>query len=256
MATTTTNYSLLKPAGTDAYNHLIYDNPNMDTIDLVMKANADAAITSATCVKTGTTHTVVRTNTDAPVFRFTATGDWNTGDTMTVDGVTVTPYLPNGEALVDGAYVINSEVIAVVNGSRVTVYSNGINQISASHVKYDNTSSGLVATNTQDAIDELTIKLTHTPTLLDVKDIPTTATQYACDWNNYRYLIVSMMQYGNVVANYCISHAYFNTTNAGRRAIISTPTRQYEIYKDDTSHVYIKSGQQESNYGIMIEGMI
>lgn len=124
MAQTTTNYGLLKPESTDAYNHLIYDNPNMDTIDGAMKANADAAITSATCIKSGTTHTITRTNPDAPVMRFTATGDWNAGDTMIIDGVTVTPYLANGDALIDKSYLINTEVLLSVSGLRATVYTN------------------------------------------------------------------------------------------------------------------------------------
>lgn len=124
MAQTTTNYGLLKPESTDNYNHLVYDNPNMDTIDATMKANADAAVTTASCIKSGTTHTITRTNTDASVMRFTATGDWNTGDTMIVDGVTVTPYLPNGDALIDKAFLINTEVLMSLSGVRATVYTN------------------------------------------------------------------------------------------------------------------------------------
>lgn len=124
MAQTTTNYGLLKPESTDSYNHLIYDNPNMDTIDAAMKANADAAITSATCIKSGTTHTITRSNTSAAVMRFTATGDWNAGDTMIIDGVTVTPYLPNGNALIDKSFLINAEVILSLVGTKATVYTN------------------------------------------------------------------------------------------------------------------------------------
>jgi len=124
MAQTTTNYGLLKPESTDSYNHLVYDNPNMDTIDATMKANADAAITAATCIKSGTTHTITRSNTSCPVMRFTATGDWDAGDTMIVDGVTVTPYLANGDALIDKSFLINTEVLMSVNGLRATVYTN------------------------------------------------------------------------------------------------------------------------------------
>lgn len=155
MAQTTTNYGLLKPESTDNYNHLIYDNPNMDTIDAQMKTNSDTGVTPATCVKTGTVHTITRTNTTCPVFRFTATGDWNTGDTMIIDGVTVTPYLPNGEALVNGAYLINSDVLGIVSGTKATIFSNGVNQIPADHVTYDNTLTGLSATDVQGAIDEI-----------------------------------------------------------------------------------------------------
>ena len=154
MATYTTNYNLAKPEGTDAYNHLIYDNPNMDTIDTALKSINDLTVSRATCVKTGTNHAVTRLNTDAVVFRFTATGDFNTGDTMTVDGVSVSVFLPNGEAAATGAYIINSEVLAAIQGTRVTLFTNAINQIDADRVVYDNTSSGLNAINVQDAIDE------------------------------------------------------------------------------------------------------
>ena len=152
MAQTTTNYGLLKPESTDSYNHLIYDNPNMDTIDAVMKANANAAIDTATCIKSGTTHTITRTNTSAAVFKFTATGDWITGDTMIVDGVTVTPFLVSGEALKTGAYVINTEVLVALQGTRATVYSNTTD---ASTVAFDDTSLPFTASNVQNAIEEL-----------------------------------------------------------------------------------------------------
>ena len=155
MATYTTNYNLAKPEGTDAYNHLIYDNPNMDIIDAALKSIDDLTVSRATCVKTGTNHAVTRLNTDAVVFRFTATGDFNAGDTMTVDGVSVSVFLPNGEAANTGAYIINSEVLAAIQGTRVTLYTNALNQIAADHVTYDNTTSGLTANDTQAAIDEL-----------------------------------------------------------------------------------------------------
>ena len=45
MATTTTNYSLTKPAGTDKYDISVFNN-NADKIDAQMKANANAAATA------------------------------------------------------------------------------------------------------------------------------------------------------------------------------------------------------------------
>lgn len=159
MATYTTNYNLAKPEGTDAYNHLIYDNPNMDTIDAALKTVDDLTVSRATCVKTGTNHAVTRINTNAVVFRFTATGDFDAGDTMTVDGVSVSVFLPNGEAANSGAYIINSEVLAAIQGTRVTLYTNALNQIAANRVTYDNTASGLTANDVQNAIDQLNDKV-------------------------------------------------------------------------------------------------
>ena len=125
--TYTTNYNLNIVEGTDIVNPLTQLNPNFTAVDGIMKANADATVTPATCIKSGTVHTVTRTNTSAEMFVFTATGDWNTGDTMTVDGVTVTPVLPDGSALLNGSYLINAEVLASIKGTKVTVYSNKYN---------------------------------------------------------------------------------------------------------------------------------
>ena len=135
MAQLTTNYGLYKPESTDTYNHLVYDNPNMDTIDGVMKANADHSVDNASCIKSGTVHSVTRSNTSCPVFKFTATGDWITGDTMNVDGTPVSVYLPDGTAPLTGCFVINTEVLAIISGSRVTLMCPVIPD--ASDIPYD-----------------------------------------------------------------------------------------------------------------------
>jgi len=125
--TYTTNYNLNIVEGTDIVNPLTQLNPNFTALDSIIKAIADASVTPATCIKSGTVHTVTRTNTDAEMFVFTATGDWNTGDTMTVDGTPVTPVLPDGTALLSGSYLINAEVLCSIKGTKVTVYSNKYN---------------------------------------------------------------------------------------------------------------------------------
>ena len=64
MATTTTNYGLTKPAGTDKYDISVF-NGNADKIDAQMKSNADKA--DAAVPKTGGTMTgklIAQSNTD------------------------------------------------------------------------------------------------------------------------------------------------------------------------------------------------
>lgn len=151
----TTNYNLITVEGTDVVNPLVQMNPNFTDIDSIMKANADATVARATCTKTGTTHAVTTTNSDAAMQRFTATGNWETGDTMTIDGVSVSVYLPDGTAPQTGCFVINSEVIIAINGTRVTLYAAPALSQSASDISYDNTLSGLSASDVQDALDEL-----------------------------------------------------------------------------------------------------
>ena len=153
--TNTTNYNFNICEGTDVVNPLVQNFPNWTSLDSLLKAVEDATVVRATCITSGTVHAVTYTNTDASVFRFTATGDWNVGDTMTVNGTSVNVYLPNGTAPQTGAFVINTEVLAMIQGTRVTLYTTGMTSIDASDVDYDNTVSGLTATDVQNAIDEL-----------------------------------------------------------------------------------------------------
>lgn len=182
----TTNYSMNLVEGTDLVNIPVQLNPNFQTVDAEMFKNKQAGIGTATEVVTGTVHAVVRSNVDADVFRFTATGAWTSGDTMTLDGSAVTVHLADGTAPATGAYIIGAEVVAVVNGTLVTLLTSsgaidpGVTSFNsrtgavvptasdydASMVDYDNTLSGLTATDAQSAIDELAANVGGSYTLL------------------------------------------------------------------------------------------
>lgn len=123
--TNTTNYQLKKVEGTDLFNPLTQINPNWDEIDEAMKANQEASVTNATHNKSGTLHAIVRAVAGVPVLRFTATGDFRTGDTFTVDGQNVTARLPDGSSLPDYAFRINSNIIAIQAGGVLTIVTNG-----------------------------------------------------------------------------------------------------------------------------------
>lgn len=152
----TNHYNLNLPEGTDIVNPLVQDNPNYTAIDGALYANKVRVIGNATEIKSGTVHAITRSDSDIDVIRFTATGDWITDDTMTVDGTPVSVYLQDGTAPLTGAYVINTEVVAVINGSRVTLYgAQTLPGYTASDITYDNTGSGLTAVDVQDAIDEI-----------------------------------------------------------------------------------------------------
>lgn len=152
----TPNFNLNLPEGTDVVNPLVQDNPNYTAIDAAMFANKQAVIGSATELVSGTAHAITRSNTDSNYFRFTATGNWTAGDTMTVDGNPVSVYLTDGTTPATGAYVINSEVFAMLAGSRLTLITSGkTNSIPASGVTFNNSGTGLSATDAQAAISEL-----------------------------------------------------------------------------------------------------
>lgn len=173
----TSNYNMVIGEGTDAVNPLTQIFPNFEIIDTAMENNKNAGITTASEVTTGGVHAIVRVNTSVPVFRFTATSAWTTGDTMTLDGSAVTVHLTDGTAPKSGAYVIGAEVVGVVNGSLVTLLAgasfegvlsfNGRQNVvlpqsgdyTANMIGYNNTASGLIATDEQGAIDELANKI-------------------------------------------------------------------------------------------------
>lgn len=147
---TTTNYGFNIVEGTDMVNPLTQLNPNFTSLDALLKGVADLTVDNATCIKTGTVHAVTRTNTDCDTFKFTATGNWEVGDTMTVDGTLVSVYLADGTAPQDNCFVINTEVIASIQGTRVTLY---VNSNDASNISFDDTSVSYTASNVQTAIE-------------------------------------------------------------------------------------------------------
>lgn len=153
--TTTTNYGYTVVVGSDTPVNIQNDiAPNFTAIDTDLKAVSDSAITVATHTLTGTVHNLVRTDADRNVMYFVATGDMAAGDTFTVDGVTVTARLVNGEALATGSFKINNNVLGILVGTVLNLYVPGASA-TASATSYDNTGSGLTATNVQDAIDEV-----------------------------------------------------------------------------------------------------
>lgn len=120
---TTTNYGYKQYEGNDIFNPLTVEAQNIQSIDTNMGKNRDAAVQLATEIKSGTVHAITRSTPSASVIRFVATSDWAQGDTCTVDGVQVSTLLPTGETLPGGAWKINSNVLAVLTGTLLTVFT-------------------------------------------------------------------------------------------------------------------------------------
>lgn len=120
---TTSNYGYKQYEGSDIFNPLIVEAQNIQSIDANMGKNRDAAVQLATEIKRGTVHAITRNTPSASVIRFVATSDWTQGDTCTVDGTQVSTLLPTGETLPGGAWKINSNVLAVLTGTLLTVFT-------------------------------------------------------------------------------------------------------------------------------------
>ncbi len=152
----TPNFGFNIPDSTDIVNLLTQCYPNFSTADTAMQAIKETGVTVATESKAGTVHNLVRNSADCALLWFTATSNYTTGDTFTVDGSPVSAVKVSGAGLETGDFVINSNVLAIVKGAVLTVLvGGGSSQIDASDVDYDNTGSGLTATDVQAAIDEV-----------------------------------------------------------------------------------------------------
>ena len=79
----TTNYELKQYEGSDTFNPLQVDVPNLTTIDATMHENAINSVPKATHILSGTVHAIVRDNPDAAMFVFVATADFTFGDSFT-----------------------------------------------------------------------------------------------------------------------------------------------------------------------------
>lgn len=120
---TTEHFNFKQYEGTDLFNPLQVEAQNIASIDDNLYDVKTAAVQTATEIKNGTVHNITRRVTGASTIRFVATSDWNKGDTVTVDGVQVSALLPTGEVLPTGAWKINANVLAILTGTVLTVYT-------------------------------------------------------------------------------------------------------------------------------------
>ena len=119
------HFNLNLVEGSDIVNPLVTDVPNYESIDEQLFKNQNAGVQNATELKTGTVHAITRLVPDAQMITFTATSNFVAGDTFTVDGIQVSALTVSGEQLPTGAYVINSQVLAILKGTLLTVYGIG-----------------------------------------------------------------------------------------------------------------------------------
>lgn len=118
----TTYYELNKYEGSDTFNPLQVDVPNLDIIDGAMHDNNIHGVGDATEVLSGTVHAIVRSNPDASMFAFVATSDFTFGDSFTVDGIAYTAKMTNGEQMNTDAFVSGSNVLCRLEGSELTFF--------------------------------------------------------------------------------------------------------------------------------------
>lgn len=119
------NFDLNLYEGTDIFNPLTTEVTNYEKIDAQMKKNYNLSVGKATELKTGTVHALTRENADCSMIHFTATSNFKSNDTFTVDGVQVSALLADGSDLPTNCYIIGSEVICYLKGTLLTFFLSG-----------------------------------------------------------------------------------------------------------------------------------
>ena len=119
---TTPNYGFNVPVGSDIVNLLTQNNPNWSNLDTILKTISNTGVGTATELKTGTVHSLTRSDTDRKVFTFVATTNFVAGETFLLDGDQVTALTASGEQLSTGCYVIGSNVLVSVHDTLLTFY--------------------------------------------------------------------------------------------------------------------------------------
>ena len=119
---TTPNYNFNVPVGSDIVNLLTQNNPNWSNLDTILKTISNTGVGTATELKTGTVHSLTRSDTDRKVFTFVATTNFVAGETFLLDGDQVTALTASGEQLSTGCYVIGSNVLVSVHDTLLTFY--------------------------------------------------------------------------------------------------------------------------------------
>lgn len=119
---TTPNYEFNVPVGSDIVNLLTQLIPNWSNLDTILKTISNTGVGTATELKTGTVHSLTRSDTGRKVFTFVATTNFVAGETFLLDGEQVTALTASGEQLSTGCYVIGSNVLVSVHDTLLTFY--------------------------------------------------------------------------------------------------------------------------------------
>ena len=155
----TTYYELDQYEGSDTFDPLAVDVPNLTKIDTAMHGNAVNSIPNATHILSGTVHAIVRNNPNATLFKFQATADFTFGDSFTVDGIAYTAQTTSGDQLQTNAFVEDVVVIGALEGSDLTLYVNNMGtapdseKLGGEDPSYYATASDM--SDAQDDIDDL-----------------------------------------------------------------------------------------------------
>lgn len=260
------NFDLNLYEGTDIFNPLTTDVPNYEKIDAQMEKNYNLSVGKATELKTGTVHALTRENADCPMIHFTATSNFTSNDTFTVDGVQVSALLVDGSTLPTNCYIIGSEVICYLKGTLLTFFLSGsvskdseklggelpdyyAKQEDVDHLETTvNSMGGVVEKNSDDII-----KTNNSLKSIGFSRVATSSEDIVVSQNTQKRTVISLGDQTEEIAFCCVSKvsAYGGTDNFLTNCGISVDNNnKYRAFLDLTSNV---AGKYRVSYVLFIK---
>lgn len=150
--------------------------------------------------------------------------------------------------------------ISGINISSVTQVASAVRTQAETDALLGNTSiSGIGGGTLTGAVSALN---SNAITLVDTEYPNTTdARSYSCNWKEYRYLIMTIGNFGNVYDAKVIPTSYFNTTSTGTRIFLTMMTKTAgivntaEVYKNGNNAVYVTFSVASTLHRVVIYGV-
>ena len=126
----------------------------------------------------------------------------------------------------------------------------------AEDVSYDNTDSGLTATNAQEAIDELSDKTVSMDKIAELTSLTVEASNFSCAWQNYDILNFVMQRYGNAREGILVNKPYFEgTSSSGRIMLHDASGKIAGVWQNGNGSVSATISEVSDDYKVVIYGI-
>lgn len=128
MSTTTNNFSITLPEGTDTFNPLTFNNDAFTLVDSLIRNTKNDTVGTANHTLSENTNYLTRSDSNTNTFTFIASSDYEATQVTRVDGVSVVLRYSDGSAPGSNAYRTNQAVLCYLNGNILTLFINNVTE--------------------------------------------------------------------------------------------------------------------------------
>ena len=126
MSTTTNNFGITLPEGSDTFNPLTFNNDAFTLVDSLLRTIKNATVGTANHSLSDNINTITRVDSNTNMFTFIASSDYATSQATYVDGTSVNVRYSDGSSPGNNAYRTNQAVLCYLNGSILTLFTSNV----------------------------------------------------------------------------------------------------------------------------------